>query len=345
MVETDYLIVGQGLAGTWLHHFLEQAGKHCLVIDQFNPNSASQISSGIVNPITGRKLVKTWLFDTMHDFAKPAYLRLEEQFDIQVWHDRNIVWLLQSEQDLNNFSARSATEGYAHHIAAVERGNWRNGFQSAVGYAEVKGNYIDTTLLINAYRKYLQQTNQLREDFVKTDDLKLLPDGVQWKDVRAQKIIFCEGYLAAQNPFFTHLPHAPNKGEVLIIEAPELQLIGHLVKGGAFLVPLSDGLYWAGSQYNFDEIDENATVNGRLEIETALQRMLTVPYTVVNHWAGIRPSTMQRRPLVGIHRQFPQIGILNGLGTKGVLMSAYFAHLLSELLVHNQLLPKEIGLI
>lgn len=342
MVEADFLIVGQGLAGTWLDYFLSLSGKRCIVIDRKNPNSASNISSGIVNPITGRKLVKTWMFDEMYNFAQSAYQKIEQKFNIKVWYNRNIVWLLQNEQDLNNFSARSSADGYHQHILAVERGIWKPEFKSAVGYAVVAGNYINTSLLLQSYRTHLLQNNRLIEDFVDIKDLTFLSEGVIWKNVKASKIIFCEGYLAGQNPFFNHLPLAPNKGEVLVVEAGELKITDHLIKGSAFLVPLGNDLFWAGSQYNFDQPDENISEEGRIEIENALKSMLTVPFKVVDHWAGIRPSTLQRRPLVGMHHKYPQIGILNGLGTKGVLMSTYFANKLSELLINNSTLPKDL---
>lgn len=65
MAEFDYLIVGQGIAGTLLTHFLLKKNKKFLVADLYNPNSASSVAAGLFNPVTGRRLVKTWKADSI----------------------------------------------------------------------------------------------------------------------------------------------------------------------------------------------------------------------------------------------------------------------------------------
>ena len=75
----DFIIVGQGIAGSLIAHFLLQHNKKILVIDKFNPNSASNIAAGVVNPITGRRMVKSWLIDDVLPFAKSTYRLLENQ--------------------------------------------------------------------------------------------------------------------------------------------------------------------------------------------------------------------------------------------------------------------------
>jgi len=339
----DYIIVGQGLAGSWLCHHLLAAGKEVLVADKYNPFSASRVSSGVVNPITGRNLVKTWLFDELLAFAMPAYRQMEQLLNLPLWEERNFVWLLQSEHDLNKFTARTENPAYAQHILATQRGEWRTGFRSLTGYAQVGGYYLNSPAFIDAYRQYLLSQNRLVEDWVNADELILLPDAVQWKGITAQKIIFCNGYHAAAHPFFSHLPFAPNKGEALIIQSDYLAgLEKYMVKGGNFLVPKGNNQFWVGSQYLFQNFTQDPPPAIRAQMEATLSKMLTAPYTVVNQIAGIRPSTQQRRPLVGLHPQRPQIGLLNGLGTKGTLMSAYFAHKFVQHLLHNQPLPPEV---
>ena len=51
----DYIIVGQGIAGTNLAFQLIDSGKSIMVIDQVNLNSSSRVATGIINPVTGRK--------------------------------------------------------------------------------------------------------------------------------------------------------------------------------------------------------------------------------------------------------------------------------------------------
>lgn len=72
-MNVDYLIIGQGICGSFLSRYLLEAGCDVLVIDKERPNTASRVASGIINPVTGRRLVKTWEIDKFMPLAKDAY--------------------------------------------------------------------------------------------------------------------------------------------------------------------------------------------------------------------------------------------------------------------------------
>ena len=55
-------------------------------------------------------------------------------------------------------------------------------------------------------------------------------------------------------------------------------------------------------------------------------QMTSAPFEILSHNSGIRPTTKDRRPLLGRHTTLKRLHLLNGLGTRGVLM----APLLSE---------------
>ena len=56
-MKVDYLIIGQGLAGSLLAWELIQRRCSVVVVDNGNEN-ASQIAAGLINPITGMRFVK-----------------------------------------------------------------------------------------------------------------------------------------------------------------------------------------------------------------------------------------------------------------------------------------------
>ena len=62
----DYLIVGMGLAGSALAYFLSKNGKKIALIDNNIDQTSSKIAAGLYNPITGRKMVKTWMAPKMN---------------------------------------------------------------------------------------------------------------------------------------------------------------------------------------------------------------------------------------------------------------------------------------
>ena len=65
-------------------------------------------------------------------------------------------------------------------------------------------------------------------------------------------------------------------------------------------------------------------------MEATLIQLLKIPFTVMEHLAGIRPANQERRPFVGLHPSYPSIGICNGMGTKGCSLAPYFANQLIE---------------
>jgi glycine/D-amino acid oxidase-like deaminating enzyme len=175
------------------------------------------------------------------------------------------------------------------------------------------------------------------------EDLEVGDRWARYGDVEAKWAIFCDGIGSSQNAYFSRLPFAPNKGEVLIIEAPELAGDGGLAgdgesastvfKKGMSIIPWKEGLYWVGSSYEWSFDDPGPTAAFRERTEAVLREWLRVPFRTVEHMAAVRPATLERRPFVGLHPLYPAVGILNGMGTKGCSLAPYFARQLVELLV------------
>src|SRR5436190_10359952 len=103
----DFLIVGQGIAGSLLTWSLANNGKNVFVIDQYNSSSASNIAPGIIHPITGRRIVKTWLADTLIPFAQNVYEEIENHFAAKLFFKINILELIHSLKEQNDWSSRS----------------------------------------------------------------------------------------------------------------------------------------------------------------------------------------------------------------------------------------------
>ncbi|MFN2438025.1 MAG: FAD-dependent oxidoreductase, partial [Chitinophagaceae bacterium] len=166
-------------------------------------------------------------------------------------------------------------------------------------------------------------------------DLKLKEEGIQYGNITAQKIIFCDGIAATDNPWFSALPFSPNKGEALIIESPELTN-EHIFKKGLMLAPLPiENTYWVGSNYQWEFENDQPTEKFFQQTKLLLQNWLKLPFKILLHKAAIRPATLERRPFVGFHPQQPAVGILNGMGTKGASLAPFFANQLASHLVHN----------
>ena len=262
----DYLIIGQGLAGTWLSHFLLQKNKSVLLIDDAHPLSASRVSSGLMNPITGRKLVKSWKAETLFPFARKNYRQLEERLQTRFCYDRTMIWLLSNVQELNTFWTKSGEVGYEKYFKNIQNQAFHPAFKNKVGFGEISGAmFVNTLHLLQSYRQYLQQSAALIEGKFEYKDLVLKEKSVVWKGIEARRIIFCEGHQARFNPYFNWLPFVPAKGECLIIEAKGLDLeqSKQIVKNKISILPLGNDRYWVGSTYEWKELNEISTSKAR----------------------------------------------------------------------------------
>lgn len=206
----------------------------------------------------------------------------------------------------------------------TEENQFRNLFNYDFGCGEIKPVYTaHLETLLPAWRKQLKDKNVLLEEEFEIDQLKISTDQIIYKDITAPAIIFCDGNSSNDNPYFKQLPFALNKGEALLVEIPDLPK-GSIYKKGLMLAPLSTpGLWWIGSNYGWEFDNVSPTKEFREKTGQLLKEWLKMPFTITEHLCGIRPATLERRPFVGLHPLYPNIGILNGMGTKGCSLAPF----------------------
>jgi glycine/D-amino acid oxidase-like deaminating enzyme len=340
-MQIDFLIVGQGICGTFLSWYLEKEKQNFIVIDNNDPQSASRVAAGIINPVTGRRIVTTWMIDEVMPSAWEAYNEMSIELEVIAISQKNIIDFFPNEQMREIFIER-LKEDDKYLNSFPDQNHFRNHFVFDFGCGEIRPSYtVHLEDLLPAWRKKLQENNQLLEEDFDIEQLQIRNNKVIYKNFEAEKIIYCDGIKSFENPLFTQLPFSFNKGEVLIIEAGDLPKT-HTFKKGVFLSPmLTKGLFWVGSNYIWEYQDATPTKKFRDITQKFLKSWLKVPFEIVDHKAAIRPATLERRPFVGLHPAHPNIGILNGMGTKGCSLAPYFAkqlvqHLLFEKPIHAE---------
>ncbi len=342
-MEVDYIIVGQGLCGSFLSYYLMQAGKKILVIDESKPFTASKVASGVINPVTGRRIVRTWMIETLQPFALSAYTALGNELGCTLISQRNILDFHPTPQMMLAFAERIPEETeYLRQVA--EPSVFDPFFQFYFGIGEINPCYlVDISTLIDRWRAVLLQQNSIWETRFEQDALQLNKEangGISYNGVKATKIIFCDGCDGAASPFFQLLPYARNKGEAIIASIPDLPR-QHVYKQGINLVPWKENLWWIGSTYDWNFTDLLPSAAFHQKVTTQLKLWLKLPFQIEDHIASERPANMERRPFVGFHPQFPSVGLLNGMGTKGCTLAPYFANQLAEYLTQGTpLLPQ-----
>ena len=191
---------------------------------------------------------------------------------------------------------------------------------------------IDTKELLISYRSYLKSKKALINERFNYTALKVHAGYLEYGEVQARKIIFCEGFGLKNNPYFNYLPMQGNKGEYLIIRAPKLKS-KIAIKSSIFLMPLGKDLYKVGATYNPKDKTAAPTQQARQKLENQLKELINCDFEVVDQLSGIRPSMVDRRPIAGTHPEFPQLLCCNGFGSHGVLIAPNLA---KQLVAHAE---------
>lgn len=333
-MNTDYLIIGQGICGTFLSHALLKAGKSVIVIDENKPFSASKVASGVINPITGRRMVRTWEIEKLMPYAVAAYQAIGEELGIPLIRQCNILDFHPTPQMMLAFAERQPMEEeYLLHTADPEQ--WRKYFHFDFTIGEINPCWlIDINTLLITWRTELKQQKSLLEERFELGEAEFREDHIQYRDLSAEKIIFCDGVAGFENPYFKNLPYARNKGQALIARIPDLPR-SHIFKQGISLVPWQDELFWVGSTYEWEFTHAGPSPDFRNKVVSQLNHWLKLPYEIIDHIAAERPANMERRPFAGLHPLMRSAGLLNGMGTKGCSLAPYFSVELANHLVHG----------
>lgn len=342
----DYIIVGQGVAGTLLAYFLLADNQRVMVVDRPMAGATSRIAAGLINPVTGRRMAKSWRFEELFSFAKKTYNKLEEELKISIWSDWRILRALPTVFEVNEWSRRGVWPEHAPYFAdEADLGKWKGKIKPSLGWGELKGAAkVDMASLIYFFRKKLTDSQLLREELFDFSKIELTENGVEYGGLKARKIIFCEGAKGAENPFFAYLPFVPTKGELLLIKIKG-EAFTKILKNHIFIIPVKDDLYWVGSTSRFEYEGPHPTGAKKEYLKNELERVLEGPFEIVEHHAGIRPTVYDKRPFLGVHPQHSQLAIFSGMGTKGALLAPYFASQMTDFLTGKIELEEEVDIV
>ena len=334
--DVEFLILGQGLCGTFLSYYLTKENRSFYVIDNNDDAAPSKIAAGIINPVTGRRMVSTWMIDELLPFAWDAYGQIGRLLNIPVISQKNIIDFFPSPQMLEAFRKR-IHEGARYLHSYPEQNHFNPFFHYDFGCGEIRPVYTaHTEKLLPAWRQLLKNNECLLEEDFDYGQLHVDEDNVRYKGITAGKIIFCDGINGYKNPYFRLLPFAPNKGEALIVEIPDLP-DNYIYKKGMLLTPVqAKDTFWIGSSYEWNFTDANPSTRFFDSTERLLKDWLKIPFKIIDHKAGIRPATLERRPFSGIHPFHRNVGILNGMGTKGCSLAPFFAKQLVDHLIYQE---------
>jgi glycine oxidase len=292
-----------------------------------------------------KRLTKSYLVDELIPYLNTFYKQAEMLLQSNFIRDISIVKFLKEQHEIDFWQKKinsdmqpfldelQLNQNYHPHI-----------YNEAKAYGKVKQTgVLNTNVFMLSLHGYLKQNDMLLPQTFDFNDLHITKNEVQYKHISANKIVFCEGYLVKDNPYFSYIPMKPVKGETLIIECKEAN-ITDIINKHLFILPLGEGQYKVGATFNWDDLNDTPSDNGIEKLETELKAILKLPFTILKKEAGVRPSVIDRRPILGSHPVYPNMGIFNGFGTKGVMLCPYLSEMFYNFMFHEKTLLIEVDI-
>ncbi|PRX56318.1 NAD(P)/FAD-dependent oxidoreductase [Flagellimonas meridianipacifica] len=339
----DYLVVGCGLAGISFCEILEKNGKSFHVVSDDSQQS-SLVAGGLYNPVILKRFTLAWKARQQMDLAMPFYQNLEEKLKVKLDYKLRVLRLFASIEEQNGWFEAADKPDLDYFLSTDIHQNLNLHIDAPLGFGEVLyTGRVDTHTLLEAYSEYLTKKELFAHETFDFSQLRTNSEHITYKSIFAKQIVFADGYGLKNNPFFKYLPLNGTKGELLTIKAPGLKEQS-VIKSSVFIIPLGDDLYRVGATYKWKDKTNAPTQASKEELLTKLKTFLKCDFQVVAHVAGIRPTVVDRRPLVGEHPIHKNLYCLNGFGSRGVLIAPYAAEQLFGFVENRGPIDPEINL-
>jgi len=332
------IIVGQGLAGTLVAYNLLMRNEAFIMIDEQPQFSASKVATGLFNPINGRRMVVSRNAVEFLKKAEETYLGIEKLIGEKIYFRQNIYQLFGSIKDQNDFSRRNETPDFRHFVnsSPPKEQHLKNEYGA---FETRQSGWVSISLMIELFAQKMLEQNRLMTETFEYDKLLQNADKTwQYKQIKADKVIFCEGYKGQRNPFFNRLPIRRSKGELLIIRCNNISK-EKIIKKSIYLVHIGNGFYKAGSTYDWNAETESPEQPARQYLAEKLDALLDCEYEITDHLAGIRAVIPDLKVAVGEHPEQKWLYVFNGLGARGAMHAPYYAGALVQYLMDGMELP------
>lgn len=319
----DVLIVGQGLAGSLLAWELMRQHVRVMVIDHGGTN-ASQIAAGLINPVTGLRLVKTAEIERLLPVAMQCYQQLEAAFKQRFFVPIPMLRVLRNEREWRLAQQRLGQAGYQAFLTNCSASP--PGINGPFGMLQQRQTgYLKTRQLLSRLRDFFVANDCYRQVTLDYREIKFKPY-LQWRDLRPQHIVFCEGYRATVNPWFGRLPFQLAKGEIISCKTDAVYP-DQIVNFGYWMIPTELHQFRIGATFDPVNLDTQPTKHASNQLRQALVEVCPSiqPIEIVEHQAGIRPATLDKQPFIGPHPVYGHLHIFNGFGAKGSLTIPWYA--------------------
>ena len=252
MEKIDFIIVGQGLAGSILAMDLLKRNKTVLVIDNAELSKSSRVAAGIYNPIVFKRLTQSWMADKTLPAMFEFFKETEDLFNTKLIYNTKIARVFAGEQEETLWKKKAVNELSEFIEVEIHSPNDEYAFlHTNYGFVSQAG-FVDVTSFLTHTQSYMEKHEAYLNETFNYEAVVINEREIRYKDYSCSKLIFCEGHLATQNPFFKEIKFKPAKGEVLTIYCKELKTTS-IINKDFFILPFPEAHYFkVGATYNWE---------------------------------------------------------------------------------------------
>jgi glycine oxidase len=337
----NILIIGAGLAGSSIAHRLIQQNQNVKIIDK-GENFATSVAAGMVNPMVFRRMNKSWRLDEFIFEAKAFYSELEETLKTKLLHEVTIRRLFSSEQERKSWLEKQFFSEFENYLTPISAEDEKYEYaKNNFGSGRVKNAFwIDSSKFYDSNLAYFKEKGILLKETFSTDDFN--PEEGIYKGEKYDQIVFCCGYLNKEIPFFSSLPVQQTKGQLLTLKSNQIP-DNESLNRKCFVLPLGNGTFKVGATYEWNNTNLEVTTEGRNLLLQNLSVLGDFKLEVLDQNSGIRPTTPDRRPIMGRHPEFSKLHVFNGLGTKGYMTAPTLSREFVAFLIDGKALNLEVS--
>ena len=336
----EYLIIGAGLSGICMAIHLIKNGDKVTLVDS-GENVSSAVAAGQINPLVFRRMTKSWRVDDYLPYAEEFYAELARDSSTPIYFPICIRRMFSSAHERVMWLEKQDREGFYQYMEKITpEDDHYDLAQNDFGSGRIKkSSYVNAANFLSAGKKWVLQRGMLLSEKLNYD--LLYPETGKYNGKEYDAIMFCEGSQNSENPWFKKYIIEHTKGEVLTLISTAISS-NEALNRKCFLLPIGDHTFRLGATYVWNTPDVILTPEARLDLQEKMKLLSKKEYQIVDQQAGIRPTTPDRRPIIGRHPEFHKLLIFNGLGAKGYLMAPLLAKEFVEYLEERGELDKEV---
>lgn len=340
----EIYIIGGGLAGCILGYTLsEKYNQSVFLVDDGHLRSASKVAAGIFNPITGKRMVKTWMADDIFPYMIDFYKDIEIKLGAKFLNFDHVLKPFDTISEQNEWSAKTAESYYGDFIRLKQSNTYFNQLvEFELGGIEIqKSGWLDCISFMECIKKYFVSKQRYVKGKYLSESNTIESENLNFQIPADDIIVNCTGFQAASHPLWKELPWQLAKGEVITIFSP-LELKSILNKS-VFVCPTSiQNEYKVGATYVWNDISNLVTTEGIDELKSKLKEFAKFEFNLIKSEAEVRPTVKNRKPFLGNHPNYQNQYIFNGFGSKTVSMGPYFANELAKNITSQSKLTSDV---